>query len=248
MSAFAHHLILRLQDNRVISPTKSEKLVVIRTILKMASNKKLLAFHLADTHIHILLADKRKESGFFSRSLEIAISNVLKLDISFSPAFIKPIEDNQHLKNTFFYILGQIEHHGIQPLGLHECSSIPDLLGLRVLSLQNQIYVNQFLPRVNDLQIQKLAKWNLSTQIDNYDPLPQAAAAVIGQTSINNKSPFSMICKRAAINLAKDFLKPSETMDLLEISKSAYYRINREIPLNSIYKNAIRGQLQIRQS
>ncbi len=194
------------------------------------------------------MANNRKQSGQLARRLEISLHRSLKLDINFTPAFIKPIQDQQHLRSTFFYILKQNTHHQTQFDPYHDGSNFPDLIGLRCLNSSSIECIRRYLPRVSRKII--LEELNLSpdTPISDFSQIKHATAAAIAREDLYGRNVSITAAKIAALQLTKNHLQVSEIISLLQISRAFYYKKHtlRSPTINKL-QAAIKSQLQIRQ-
>ncbi len=170
----------------------------------------------------------------------------LKLDVSFNPVYIKPIHNQQHLINTFFYILDQNEHHGVNSDPFYEGSIIPDILGLRVLPKPLPNTLSQYLPRIKKSDLPSLAKLDLHAEITDLTPLPQATTAAVGIHRLDKKCKKSMAARTAAIHIAESKIPNSTLAEWLNISPRSVRRLKSHQPDPTLLK-AVMGQLRIRQ-
>jgi hypothetical protein len=131
-SAVGYHVIMLLDDSRVIAESAAELRIATRVLQDHGASRQLLATAVSDTHSLTLLACTREQAGTFARYAEGALVTRLKLAARFERARIRPVRDQSHLGNTFWYVLRQAAHHGVLTDPLHEGSSLPDLLGMRV--------------------------------------------------------------------------------------------------------------------
>ncbi len=246
ISAFAHHLVFRLPDNRVIAPSKEKRFQIVRAINQLITKYKVLSWRLADTHLHVLLINQRKECGLFARYLASSIKKRLQLDISFSNTYIKEIENQSHLMKTFMYHLNQGSHHGLDNDPYLDGSIIPDLLGLRVMIHPSPNYMKEHLPRVKMKELKALTQLSFNSEIQSFDLLAEAAAAAIGLSSLQGNSPSARAARTAAYYLAKDKVENKYLTNLLKTSRRTLYRQQKLTPESHIVK-AIEGQLRIRQ-
>jgi len=148
MNPLGFHVRLRLRDDRVIAQSPAHRRALARIVLAQARRDRLLAFGVADTHLHLETGGDRAAAGQLARRIEIQTRLALPLPVGFSPAYFKPILNQSHLSHSFTYILKQESHHGLQSDLLHEASNLPDLLGLRLLGGYTVANVQAMLPRV----------------------------------------------------------------------------------------------------
>ena len=144
----AQHLMLRLADDRVLTPTTAASRAFARAVLDIGEAGGLLAFRAADTHAHVVLLGDRDAAGQIGRRLEVRLRWALDLPVPFSPLHIRSIASQAHLHNAFRYVLAQDLRHGTGHDPLHEASALPDLLGLRPRGTFLAAEVRAHLPRV----------------------------------------------------------------------------------------------------
>ncbi len=246
MSPLAYHLILRLLDNRVIITTPSKRAILIQTINKLSLQRKLLAWRMADTHLHLLIVNNRREAGEFARVVEMALKRRLDLDIGFSPAYIKQIHGQQHFIKTFFYILGQGQHHKILNDPFHEASNVLDIIGLRTINSHAATLVNQYLPRVNKEAVLNLLNINLDKTIKDFSVLRAATASVVGVDKFHKRVDSEIDVRAAAIKIVGNKLPVSTLAKQLDVSQRTIYRLKKR-QANPMIIEALKSQLKMRQ-
>ena len=109
--SIAHHVTMRLAESRWIARQPSEVRRVARLMYRIGNGGGLLAFCLADTHLHCLAEGTRAEAGALARRLEIG-TKTLRLEVRFEPARTRPVNGLDHLQNALFYLFRQGTHHG----------------------------------------------------------------------------------------------------------------------------------------
>jgi hypothetical protein len=148
-SALGYHVMIRLDDDRVLTRNTDARRVAARVFLRHGRRAGLVAFAIADTHAHAVVVCSRAAAGRFAHAVEVALSRQLKLEVCFEPARIKAIRTQRHLYGCFYYVLRQDDHHGIRVDRAREGTSLPDLLGLRVGASYVRENVRSLLPRVD---------------------------------------------------------------------------------------------------
>ena len=132
MGALGWHIMMRLREDAVIAPSANARRTTARIFHRHGREAGLLAFGAADTHLHSVVCCSRETAGEFARRVEITLQYHLDLHTGFAPAHIKKVRDQWHLERAFHYVLDQRRRHGLQTDPVHDASSLPDLLGLRV--------------------------------------------------------------------------------------------------------------------
>jgi hypothetical protein len=142
------HVTMRLADDRVLAPSDVERRRAARSILRVGRDFDLLAFRLADTHLHALVHCTAEASGRFCQRVACSLLRRLDLPAPFERGRRRPILDQRHLYRAFFYVLNQDVRHGTLVDPFHDASSLPDTLGLRLFDLTLAARVRAYLPRV----------------------------------------------------------------------------------------------------
>ena len=76
----AYHVTMRLADDRVLAPSDLERRRAARVLLRIGRDFDLLAFRLADTHLHALVRCSAEASGRFCQRVACALLEGGRLD------------------------------------------------------------------------------------------------------------------------------------------------------------------------
>ena len=144
------HVTLRLDRDfdRVIATTMSQIRNACRLFLRLGRRADLLAFGIADTHMHALLACDRSRAGRFVHDVEVGLRHRLELPVPFARARFTPVERQGHLRNTIGYVFGQDDHHALHRDPFREGTNLCDLLGARTFGRWTVQRFKELLPRV----------------------------------------------------------------------------------------------------
>lgn len=153
MEPLGYHVTIRLLDNRVIARDSGQRRAVSRFLAGAGAEVDLLAWRLADTHLHLVLCCERKTAGRFVQRVDVSMHAHLKPGVPFSRFWHDPIRDQRHLSNAFGYVLRQEQRHGLNADPLHDGSNLSDLLGLRVGATWSPTLVRRLLPRTTREQL-----------------------------------------------------------------------------------------------
>jgi len=227
MPPLAHHLMLRLRDDRVIAPTTAARRTLAGVVLVLGLGREpgLLAFSGADTHVHLLVACDRAASGQLARRAEISLTRRLAPGVGFSRAHILPVEGQRHLQNTFAYVLRQEERHGLPKDPCFDASSLPDLLGLRVTGAFMATSVRALLPQVGRAELLGWLGADLEQPAGSFDLLPDAAAAAVCLPALVGHSRAAREARRAAVQLVGRELSTRELSSLLGVGERTVKRL-----------------------
>jgi len=198
------HITIRLEDDRPIATTPAALRILARVLLSQGEERGLLAFGAADNHVHATLAAGRRSAGRFAHDVETALRWRLDLGARFERARIRPLHDQRHAYNAFHYVHRQDARHELHLDHAREGTSLPDLLGLRVLDTSLIARVRTHLPRVHreDLVGQfPPGALERKTPID-LDVLADAAAAALALPELRGRSAGVSRARRAAVHAA----------------------------------------------
>ena len=217
------HVTIRLEDDRPIATTQAALRVVARVVLGQGEERGLLAFGAAADHLHAALATDRASAGAFARYVETALVWRLGLGARFERARIRPLQDQKHAYNTFHYAHRQDSRHELDLDRAREATSLPDLLGLRVLGTSVSARVREHLPRIRreDLVGQFPAgAFDVVAPID-LDVLAEAAAAALALADLCGRSVDTLRARRAAVHVAGPDVPSRRLSDCLGIGVRA---------------------------
>ena len=228
MTFLAHHICLRLKNDQIIAPTPEERRILARVVLTKGKSNKLLAFSLADTHLHLLSGCMPGPSRELARRIELSLHFKLGLRIGFAPAHVNPVRDNRHNQNTFSYIMGQDVRHELQCDPFREASNLPDLLGLRPLGAYTARNVRQILPRIKrrDL-IKHLGVESLELTTKPTGPaLLQAGLMAAALPEL--KGRLGMETRRAIIEVASPHMQMQEIATHLGVTRQTVRNLGKK--------------------
>ncbi len=198
----ATHLVFPILDRPAASTTREGVRRVVTAVLEACDGAPLLAFHLSDSHLHVLVALDRVAAGRLARKLRLKLHSVLGPSVTGTNH--TAIRDAAHLANTFEYVLRNDEKHGVAPDPWRENGALPDLLGLRVLPSTLIREVRRTLPRIHGADLRAMAGW---PEIAPSEAPASAAAAltaalaVLALPDLSGRSPAVLIARRAVAGL-----------------------------------------------
>jgi hypothetical protein len=241
----AFHVTGRLADDGAIARSPEALRQAARIIKRHGEGRGLLAFRVADTHFHVLIACDRATAGMFARYASAALHRCLRLEVDFERARYRAVRSERHLFAALRYIFRQEEHHGSAFDPAHEGSSLPELLGLRVGGTVMNARVRRMLPR---LRREMLLEWLAVGALDSarLDPahLGDAACAAFGLTSLEGEHPAQCQARRAAAHVCLQ-IAPGEVHTLLRCSARSVRRYRRD-PVTAAERRAVELQLRLR--
>lgn len=228
--AIGHHVIIRLVDDRTIATSGAARRIAASSLCRVADPFGLLAFGIADTHLHVLLAADRLQAGECARRVEISLNQRLRLRARFEPARVRAVESQAHLQRAFLYVLRQPERHGLEVDPAHDGTSLPDLVGLRVGGSNMKTRVAAVLPRMD---LAALTEGLELTPRENsrldFALLRESAAAAFGLGELRRRGQVHHRAHRAATHAASH-LSAEQLATLLDTSACFVRRLRMEPP------------------
>jgi hypothetical protein len=240
-----HHICMRLVNDAVLAPDIQRQRALARVVLAKAEGCGLLAFALADNHLHIETADERAAAGELARVIELSLGRVLGLEVGFTPAYIRPILDAHHLYATFRYVLRQPQHHQLPVDPRREASNLPDLLGLRVLGAYTRANVRERLPRIQRADLlELLGVTELRCAQSPAEWICEAALAASALPDLHGKSAEVVATRRAIIRIASGQVSARTVAAWLNVRARAVFEL-RNGPVDQHLVEAITRQLHL---
>ena len=256
MDDLGHHIMLRSDDDRVLAPSPPQRRALATAVYRVAKEFPLLAFGAADNHLHLEALCDRATAGALAHRVMCSLHWALDFSGRFSPVRIKRLEDQGHLRSTFHYTLNQRNHHGVQSDPFLDGSSLPELLGLRLLPTDSVQLVREHFPR---LQRGGLLRHLGSDRLDpargdqlialvnagRHDLLRDAAAAVVGAPDLRSKQPEVVAAATTLVQLLAPCCSPPIIGEIVQRSRSRVRHMRSKAPSPPL-EHAIRLQLGLR--
>lgn len=250
--SLGYHLVLRTRDAAPFATTPAQHRQLARLLLTVAREHALLAFGLADQHLHVYPAEDRPRSGELARRIGVALSHGLKLAGGVYTSLIKPVADGFHAYKLFDYVLRQGARHQLESDPLLEATNLPDLLGLRLLGRRTALSVRRLLPRVKrpqllalfgvetlePIEVTEATEASLSTVID-------AGLSAAALTKLD-AGDASRQLRRAIVEVVGDSLPRAELARALGVWPRSLRRMLASAPAPRDLVQAIRLQLDLR--
>ncbi|NUP11566.1 MAG: hypothetical protein HOW73_36435 [Polyangiaceae bacterium] len=228
-SALAYHLVLRLEDHRVIARTSEDFRAAAHVLLERGDPFGLVEFRVVDTHVHVMLACSRRDAGTFARAVETALRWRLRIPVSFEPARIRPICSKRHLIDTSLYLLRQTDHHGAAIDAAHEGSSLVDHLELRLGGESMVQRARSMMPRRRPSDLYAMVGGvDVQSARADVERLATATASAFMLRDLSGRAPTAVAARRAATHIAGNKLGLVPLADMLGVSPSTVLRIRDE--------------------
>ena len=247
MNSLGWHVMLRLEDDRVLAPSVAARRAVARAVLRVGGSHRMFVFNAADTHLHVGLLSDRGSAGRFSQSVKLALASALELPVPFELPRMVPIRDRRHLENLLHYVSRNHDHHGVQHDPLRDASNLPDLLGLRVIGASTAHLVSEVLPSVRAAHLERHLPVGRLGVPTTWDPLLDAAAASVGRAELRSNEPEVRDARGAAVRVALRLgASRKEVGEILGVSARSVRRYARADGRPDL-ERAIQGQLALRE-
>ncbi|NUP12411.1 MAG: hypothetical protein HOW73_40720 [Polyangiaceae bacterium] len=195
---------MRLIDSRVLAPDSTARRAIARVVANQAGSRGLLVFAAADTHVHWIATCSREVAGELARRIGGSLSKRLRLPVAFEASRFVPVWDQAHLTRAVLYVLRQREHHDVSADPTLDGTSLPDLLGWRLLGPNADAYVARtaaLLPRLRRTDFLELAGLGeLQPAAEARADLAEAAAAAFGLAEVSGITRAHVLAKRAAVH------------------------------------------------
>jgi ferredoxin-thioredoxin reductase catalytic subunit len=245
-SAIGYHVTFRLADDGGIARTPATLRFASQLILRCGENRGLVTHRLADNHGHTLLLATREQAGTFANVVEGMLRKKLRLRVPFQPCRIRPIENERHLGRSLPYVYRQEEHHGTCFDALHDGSSLPELLGMRMGSPWVASRVRSAVPR---LARTSLLDWlgapGLDDEAMDVRHLADAASGAWGVGSLRGKSVRHIRARRVAVHVFERLAPDGCAASTLEIPGRSVRRYRAEA-VSAAEIRAVELQLKLR--
>jgi hypothetical protein len=252
MEALGHHLMFRLIDDRVIVPSTPKRRLLARTVYRLATPAGLVGFGVADSHLHVALRASRGRSGKLAHDLCCALHFAVEPRQHFERTRIKPIENQKHLETVLGYAFRQKWHHGIQVDALRDGTSLPELLGLRVLTCSSVLLVRELLPRLRREDLLRYLGPPLLELAAGLDPerdppaaVLDAAAGAFGLPDLEGRCERSRAARAALLQVPASAPLSTELQGRLALPRSSVWRA-RQQAVPASHDRAVRLQLGLR--
>lgn len=234
MEPIGFHANFALADRRVISLDVATHRRAALGVLRAARPFDLLAFRIADTHAHVLVAGPATE---VVRRVKIALHQAVAPASGFGPTHYEPVLGQAHLDRAFHYVLRQATHHGFGHDPHAEASNLPDLLGLRTEGIWTAGPVRRWLPRVGrPTLLAILGVDELEARPVPVDVLADAALAAAGLFSLAGRGAEVVAARTAAIHAADRRAANGEVARALGISVRTLQALRAGVPDPSLVR------------
>lgn len=201
--AIGFQIIFRAEDDQVLAPTLAKRRLLAGILLEIGRARGLFAFGVADTHGHADLFGGMDVVGEFVHDLRVTVGWRLRLKLR-RPEIWK-IRDVWHARSLIDYSHRQSEHHGVDIDPFRECTSIPDLMGLRVIApwLAERVAAN--VPRYAGPVCPVSWGKDPFEHTVRLSVVPEAAAAAFGLADLRGRSPRVVEARTTAVHAAAGF-------------------------------------------
>jgi hypothetical protein len=256
LTQLGFHVIFRSDDDRVLAPSPQLRRALARSVYRVARGFPLTAFGAADNHLHTEVLVDRSDAGRFAHALMCSLRWSLDISVEFAPVRYKALADQGHKRSTFHYALGQRNHHGVQSDPFMDASSLPELLGMRLLPTDSIALVREHFPRLqrrellrhlglDDLHPADDEQLRRLVEQERFDLLRDAAAGAVAAPALEGRQPQVAAARAALVQVLQRCCRPGEIAAVVERSSSRV-RFLRGCELPEPLVRAVRLQLHQR--
>ncbi len=256
MSELGFHMMFRADDDRVLAPRPELRRALAVSIYRVAAPFPLLAFGAADTHLHLEALCERKAATDLAHRVMCSLRWSLGLTVPFRPVRMKRLDDQHHLVATFHYVLKQRNRHGVATDPCLDASSLPELLGMRVISSDTLRRVREHIPRLRrDELLAHLGPAALEPAGDDLlqhliamgrgDLLRDAAAGAAGLPDLTGNRPRVVAARAALVRLLSRCCPARAVAEVVGCASPTIRRL-RTTPRDERLERALRLQAAMR--
>ena len=203
-------------------------------VLARAGAGRLVLFCVVDDHVHAVVRGGRREAGRVGYAVWRGLQAVAATPVERTR--VRPVESRAHLQWLVRYVLGQVQHHGLDTHpALWSGSCLQDLVGARAV-LRLRLRLSELLPRLRlrtvyehaGLPHQELAPApDHAVRLAGAARLAEAAAAALAvDPALQGNTAPTVQARQAACALAREAGMPlSEVAWALRITPRAARRL-----------------------
>lgn len=224
MSPLGHHLVFRLQDDRVFAPSRALRRRYAHIFARLGRDFPLLAWRVVDTHLHVL--------GLLSADAVDELARRLRIHVAWIhpgvPLLLSrriPVQNQWHLAEAFTYVLRQDDHHGVGSDPLQEGSAVVDLLGLRVVGSTLAARVREHLPRVRREHLLLHLGVPSLDECEALEHLGEATLAAFAMHTLAPRSAAVVHARAAAVRAMSGAVRGPELAAALDVGPRTIRRL-----------------------
>ncbi|MBM4369353.1 MAG: hypothetical protein FJ102_24280 [Deltaproteobacteria bacterium] len=242
----ALQFVYRRQDSAPLAEDDGDRRSLIAAMLAAGRENGLVVAGAADTHAHAV-ARGAKRPDRLAAATQYRVCTARGDGARLEPTRVTAVRDQWHLQNTFFYVLKQAQHHAVGGDPRFEATTLPDMLGLRVIAPWLPARVHAALPRLSRHQLLEIL--GVDELVPGFDiaTLADAAAAAVATRDLSRRTPLVVEARRAAVELGSEHLYDDELAALLGIHPRSIRKL-RVRPVRLDLVRAIALQMGLRAS
>ncbi len=240
----ALQFVYRREDSAPLAENDGDRRALIAAILAGGKDHGLLVAGAADTHAHAVAKGPRRPDRL-AAATQYRVRTARGDGARLEPTRVTEVHDQWHLQNAFFYVLKQAQHHAVGGDPRFEATTLPDLLGLRVIAPWLPARVYAALPRVSRQQLLDILGLDTLAVGFEHATLIDSAAAAVAAPDLSRRTPLVVDARRAAIELGSDHLYDDELATLLGVHRRSL-RKHRRRPVRLDLVRAIGLQMGLR--
>ncbi len=244
MTELPWHLVLHA-EGVPIAPRTAARRELARTVYRIADTRGLLAFGAAEDQLHAVVVCARQQAQGVARQLAVALRSRLGVGVPLCPDQLHELRDHSHLRSVFHLVLNQRNRHGLHSDPFLDASSLPELLGARLLRTGSVELVRELLP---DVGHQDLLPHLAMPRLERYPALIQPVDAVAGALALGDlhaHRELGLLGRATLVATCAPMLSTTELSWLLGLSVAGVERL-RQVQVPDRLLRAVQLQLGIR--
>jgi hypothetical protein len=240
-----NQIVIKPRDASLLIRSACDARRIARTVFDKGRHFTLLGFGTADNHLHVDTLDQRDDAMEFGRRIALSLGRTLRIESGFADVYLEPIRNAAHRRNTFEYVLRQQQRHQLLIDPLREASSLPDLLGARLLGRYTAANVRRALPRLSrQTLLRLLGVETLVVRRGGPEDTLGAGLVAAGLSRLEGSGQEASSLRIALCELLGDQLTTNELALMLETSPRTVRRLRRR-PADALLVHAIGLQVDL---
>ncbi len=248
MEHLGYHLRFRLESDRLLHCSPDQRRGLVRAVYGTTEEWPVLAWGFTGVHGHLAALVTYAEAGELGRRIEISLQRRHGYGSPFLKIHRKPLEDQHHVFRACLYDMKQREHHGLAADPYLEATSVPDLLGARILGAPLIARAREHLPELRRSHLLRILDIDDLREADEWaspEELAGAAKACFTLRSMEGLAVSVRQARHALVAVAGQDLPAPELADICCCGRRTISRL-RSTPAPARHVRALRRQLDLR--
>lgn len=248
MSQIGYHLRIRLESDRLIHCSPIQRRSLVRSVYDTTQEWLVLSWGCAGVHMHVVVLATYREAGELARRLEISLQRKHGYGCSFLKVHRKPLADQHHAFRSCLYDMNQRAHHDLAADPFLEATSLPDLVGARIIGAHLVERAYEYLPELRRRDLLRILDVDDLREAQGWQScgeLREAAMAAFALPRLAGRARDVMAARAALVAVAGRELSRTELADLCNCAPRTVDKL-RKTPAPLPHQRAVRLQLDLR--